>query len=52
MAKTPALEVMYVLDWDSPTGKLRWHVIYGGNESRAQLIVIVDASTAEFIHKE
>jgi hypothetical protein len=52
LTKTPGLEVMYVLDWDSPTGKLRWHVIYGGNESRAQLIVIVDASTAEFIHKE
>ena len=44
--------VFYLLDWDPRAGQLRWHVIYGGSENNAQLTVIVDASTGEFVHKE
>jgi hypothetical protein len=52
LAKNPNQEVFYLLDWDSRVGELRWHVIYGGSENNAQLTVIVNASTGEFIHKE
>jgi len=50
--KDPKLPVMYLLDFDSAAGQLRWHVIYGGDVSSAKLSVIVDASSGRFIHKE
>lgn len=52
LEKDPKLPVMYLLDFDSAAGQLRWHVIYGGDVSSARLTVIVDASTGRFIHKE
>jgi hypothetical protein len=52
LGKNPNQEVFYLLDWDPRTGHLRWHVIYGSSENNAQLAVIVDASTGDFVHKE
>src|SRR5215813_3666055 len=49
LAKNPNQEVFYLLDWDSRVSQLRWHVIYGGSENSAQLTVIVDASTGDFV---
>jgi hypothetical protein len=52
LEKDPKLPVIYLLDFDSAAGQLRWHVIYGGDVSSAKLTVIVDASSGRFIHKE
>lgn len=50
--KDPKQPVMYMLDWDSQTGQLRWHVIYGAMPSSAKLTVIVDASSGVYLRKE
>lgn len=52
LEKDPKLPVMYLLDFDSGAGELRWHVIYGGDVNSAKLTVIVDASSGRFMHKE
>lgn len=52
MEKNPDQEVIYLLDWDPRANQLRWHVIYGSSESNAQLSVIVNAATGDFLHKE
>lgn len=52
LEKNAQQTVFYLLDWDPRAGQLRWHVIYGGSENNAQLTVIVDAATGEFVHKE
>lgn len=52
LAKNPNQEVLYLLDWNGSENLLRWHVIYGSSANTAQLTVIVNASTGEFIHKE
>jgi hypothetical protein len=50
--KNPKQQVIYLLDWDSRTDTLNWHVIYGDSESSAKLTVIVNASEGRFVHKE
>ncbi|HEY2115676.1 MAG TPA: hypothetical protein VGJ51_11325 [Candidatus Angelobacter sp.] len=50
--KDAKVNVGYVLDWDVQSNQLRWHVIYGGNESTGKLTVLVDASSGEFLRKE
>jgi hypothetical protein len=52
MDKDPQQPVLYLLDFDSGAGQLRWHVIYGDTESTAKLTVLVDASTGQFLRKE
>ena len=52
LEKDPKISVAYLLDWDVQSGQLRWHVIYGGNESLGKLAVLVDASTGTFLRKE
>jgi hypothetical protein len=52
LEKDPKVSVSYLLDWDVQSGQLRWHVIYGGNESLGKLAVLVDASTGLFLRKE
>lgn len=52
LEKNPQQQVFYLLDWDPREAALRWHVIYGGSQNNAQLTVIVNASTGEFVHKE
>lgn len=52
LAKNPNQEVVYFLDWNGSENLLRWHVIYGSSANNAQLTVIVNASTGEFVHKE
>ncbi|HLY92308.1 MAG TPA: hypothetical protein VKQ89_03535 [Candidatus Angelobacter sp.] len=52
LEKEPKTQVSYVLDWDSQSGQLRWHVIYGGSESMSKLTVLVDASSGNFIRRE
>ena len=52
LAKNPAQQVMYILDLDVSTNTLRWHVIYGDNESTAKLAIIVNATNGDFLHKE
>ena len=52
LAKAPKTAVTYLLDWDTQSSQLRWHVIYGGNEATSKLTVVVDANTGRFLHKE
>ena len=52
LEKNPNQEVIYILDWDSTSNQLRWHVIYGSSPNNSQLTVIVSASTGDFVHKE
>jgi hypothetical protein len=52
LTKDPKQPVFYILDWDPRTSELRWHVIYGSSANNAQLTVIVNASTGDFMHKE
>jgi hypothetical protein len=52
LEKEPKTQVLYLLDWDSQSGQLRWHVIYGGSESMSKLTVLVDASSGNFIRRE
>jgi hypothetical protein len=51
-AKDPKQPVIYMLDWDSQAGQLRWHVIYGAAISGAKLTVLVDASSGAYLRKE
>lgn len=48
LAKNPDTPISYILDWDSATSKLNWHVIYGASQGDAKLVVDVDASTGAF----
>jgi hypothetical protein len=48
----PDTPVLYVLDWNHPTNKVLWHVIYGTNQDTAKLRVAVNASTGEFVKIE
>ena len=52
LEKDPKVNVGYLLDWDTQSSQLRWHVIYGGSESMGKLTVLVDASSGEFLRKE
>jgi hypothetical protein len=52
MEKDPQQPIIYLLDFDSGAGQLRWHVIYGDSESNAKLTILVDASTGRFLRKE
>ncbi len=52
LEKDPKTKVTYLLDWDTGSSQLRWHVIYGGSEVSSKLAVLVDASTGKFLHKE
>ncbi len=52
LEKDPKTAVTYLLDWDAQSNQLRWHVIYGGNESSSKLSVLVDASSGAFIRKQ
>jgi hypothetical protein len=52
MEQNPQQPIIYLLDFDSGAGQLRWHVIYGEIESSAKLTVLVDASTGRFLRKE
>jgi hypothetical protein len=51
LEKDPKVSVGYLLDWDSQSSALRWHVVYG-SESAGRLAVQVDASSGAFIRKE
>jgi len=52
LEKDPKLPVTYFLDFDAYANQLRWHVIYGNNESKDRLTVQVDATTGQFLRKE
>jgi hypothetical protein len=52
LEKDPQQAVIYLLDFDTTSHQLRWHVIFGDVESRAKLTVLVDASTGLFLRKE
>ncbi len=52
LAQTPDTPVSYVLDWNSHTNTLVWHVIYGNSRDTAALVVDVNATTGEFMHVE
>jgi hypothetical protein len=52
LAKDPTTRVKYVLDWNAQANQLKWRVAYGGTDVSPKLSVIVNATTAEFIHKE
>jgi hypothetical protein len=52
LEKDPKVSVGYLLDWDAQSNQLRWHVIYGGNESTGKLTVLVDASSGTFLRKQ
>ena len=52
MEKDPKQTVRYLLDFDTMTTQLRWHVIYGSSQSTSQLTVLVDASSGAFLRKE
>lgn len=52
LEKDPKQPVMYMLGWDPQSNSLRWRVIYGSNAFSGKLVVVVDATTGEFIHKE
>ena len=52
LAKNPTAQVKYVLDWDPQNSQLKWRVSYGGADTSSKLSVIVNATTAEFVHKE
>jgi len=51
LEKDPKTNVGYLLDFDSQSSQLRWHVIYG-NDSIGKLTVLVDASSGSYIRKE
>jgi len=52
LAKSPDTPVFYVLDWNSSTNELTWHVIYGTSRDDAKLNVAVNASNGEFLRVE
>jgi hypothetical protein len=52
LEKGPDTPVLYVLDWNQPTNRVLWHVIYGTNPETAKLRVAVNASTGEFLRVE
>ena len=52
LAKDPTSRVKYALDWNPQANQLRWRVAYGGTDVSPKLSVIVNATTAEFVHKE
>ena len=52
LARSPETQIKYLLDWDAHATELKWHVIYGGNEVKSRLTVLVDASTGNFVRKE
>jgi hypothetical protein len=52
LEKDPKVLVTYLLDWDTQSSQLRWHVMYGGNESMGKLTVLVNASSGKFLRKE
>ena len=52
LAKNPDATVKYVLDWNPQANQLKWRVAYGGSDVSPKLSVIVNATTAEFVHKE
>jgi hypothetical protein len=52
LQKEPDTPVLYVADWNRPTNKVLWHVIYGTSKDTAKLRVAVDASTGEFVKIE
>jgi len=52
LKKNPQEQVVCLLDWDPQTSQLRWHISYGGASAEDRLTVVVNASTAQFIHKE
>ncbi len=52
LAKDPTARVKYALDWNPQANQLRWRVAYGGTDVSPKLSIIVNATTAEFVHKE
>ena len=44
--------VLYMLDWNRPSNRVLWHVIYGTNPETAKLRVAVNATTGEFVRVE
>ncbi len=52
LAKEPTAKVKYALDWNPQANQLRWRVAYGGTDVSPNLSVMVNATTAEFMHKE
>ncbi len=52
LEQEPDTPVLYVLDWNRPTNRVLWHVIYGTDAETAKLRVAVNASTGEFSRVE
>lgn len=52
LQKEPDTPVLYVLDWNRPTNRVLWHVIYGTSSETAKLRVAVNANTGEFVRVE
>jgi len=50
--KNPGQPITYMLDFDSRGGRLVWHVIYGESPMKAQLRLLVDATTGQFVGRE
>ena len=52
LTEAPDTPVMYVCDWNHNTNQLVWHVIFGPAREGAKLVVLVDASSGQFIRVE
>lgn len=52
LQKEPDTPVLYVLDWNRPSNRVLWHVVYGTNPETAKLRVAVNATTGEFVRVE
>lgn len=50
--KNPEQPITYLLDFNPRGSRLVWHVIYGESASKAQLRLLVDATTGQFIGRE
>ncbi len=48
----PNMPVLYVLDWNTKTNQLVWHVMYGGTGLDTKLRVAVDASDGKYLRIE
>jgi len=52
LAKDPSAGVKFAVDWDPQASQLRWRISYIGNKIPDKLVIVVNASTGDFLHTE
>jgi hypothetical protein len=52
LAKSPDIQVLYILEWNHVSNELIWHVIYGESRDNAKLKVAVNATSGDFLRIE